>query len=550
MSEQKRDHDYNVKKRTLTEFQLNDNKRRVPESTKRAMRACHLFASLLKQHFSDGICELMEENSFDHKHYTLNVLDNLLLVGGIPRDILLGTAVKDVDITFNLRELTKIHLQHLTKYHSKKEDQDRNIRCVYFQHYLNKFEPENEEENKAENEMIRFHSNPYIFNAQYFVDILECSYDLQYKLEIEDVPNHGFISCSITSDHVHEGYNLNGAKFKFTDTFDPNKVLSVQQQQQNELMERELVKSYGYDPDQVQNRDDAKKRTRWKSITLAPSGMDYAAEFDEEYKPIDIEVYGTRIKDKLLTYDFSINTAIIPLSSITEFFDGQNEDDKNMAIWFWEYIVENGITECDAIQDITVNRILRVPQPNKEKYIINIHGGAHHFWRTVELMIRLPHFYIDDNLIDAQIEHYNEWLNVEYFDDEKNRTLFINKFVNIVVNYCYDIRDLRAMLSVLDVLQFNEAFSDLLSEHSKFCTELMTAIKQRDYEELTMVIFMSYGYPFKLSQKSEESIKEIQALKEKNKRLKQQIKDLEQSKVALAMNCSKAIDQFRSVFTQ
>jgi hypothetical protein len=104
-------------------------------------------------------------------------LDNLLLVGTIPRDILLGTAVKDVDITFNLRELTKVHYQHLTKYHSKKEQQDRNMRCVYFQHYLNKFEPEHaehgdEKSESEEDEMIRFHSNPYIFNARYFVESL------------------------------------------------------------------------------------------------------------------------------------------------------------------------------------------------------------------------------------------------------------------------------------------------------------------------------------------------------------------------------------------
>ncbi len=88
----------------------------------------------------DGICELMDESSYDYAHYTHDILNNLLLVGDIPRDILLGTDVKNIDITFNLRELTKIHLQHLTKYHSKKEYQKKEIDCVYFQHYLNKFE--------------------------------------------------------------------------------------------------------------------------------------------------------------------------------------------------------------------------------------------------------------------------------------------------------------------------------------------------------------------------------------------------------------------------
>jgi len=284
----------------------------------------------------------------------------------------------------------------------------------------------------------------------------------------------------------------------------------------------------------------------------APTGMDYAAEFDEEYKPIQIEIYDTRIKDKLLTYDFSINTAIISLSSVADFFDVE-EEENNIAIWFWEYIVENGIDSCDAITDITVNRVLRVPQKNEDANIINLHGEMYHFWRTVELMIRLPNFYIDDALIDAHIDHYSSWLNVEYFSDDANRLAFINKFVHIVVNYCYCIKDLRAMLNVLEVLEFNEMFSDLLIDFNKFNVELMNAIKQKDYEELTMIIFISYGYPFKLSTESRK-VKELEMeneeLKDENDGLRKHIGHLEKVKVDLAVNCSKAIDQFRSVFSQ
>eukprot|EP01084_Bolivina_argentea_P276710 472211_1 len=102
MSEQKQ----TAKKRTLTEDQRLNKVRKVPATTKRAMRACHLFANILKMHFDDGICELMDESSYDYAHYTHDILNNLLLVGDIPRDILLGTDVKNIDITFNLRELT------------------------------------------------------------------------------------------------------------------------------------------------------------------------------------------------------------------------------------------------------------------------------------------------------------------------------------------------------------------------------------------------------------------------------------------------------------
>eukprot|EP01083_Nonionella_stella_P055889 147373_1 len=540
------------KKRTLTYDQRNDNKRRVPEVTERAMRACHLFAKILKDHFDDGTCELMEENSYDYSHFTADILNNLLLVGDVPRDILLGTAVKVIDITFNLRELTKVHLNHLTKYHSKKENQRRGIECVYFQHYLNKFEhdeTDEEEEVKGQGEMLEFHRNPYIFNAQYFVDILECSHQLQYKVDISDIPQHGCFHLTINREYKHEGYDLNGVKCRFTDTFDPNTVLSVQKQKQNELMDRQMIASYQYNPDDSQE-ERPRTRTRWKSITLAPQGMNYADEFDDNYKPVEIEVYGTRIEEKLKTYDFSINTAMIPLYSVTEFFnEDKDAKEENIAIWFWEYIIENGIDECDAINDTTVNRVLRVPQPNKEKYIINVHGGTYHFWRTVELMIRLPNFYIDDALVEAHIAHYDHWLNMDYFSVQENRVSFIDKFVNIVVNYCYCVKDLRAMMNVLEILEFNEAFSDLLIEFNAFNHELMAAIKSRDYEELTMVIFISYGYPFKMTP-DKEITDELGRLKTENLELKQEIFALEQSKVTLAVNCTKAIDEFRSYFVR
>eukprot|EP01083_Nonionella_stella_P233808 823398_1 len=109
------------------------DKNEVPLATKRAMRAAHLLGRILKDHFDSNLCELMTAKSFDWRSYSLNILDNLLLVGGIPRDILLGTEVRDIDVTFNLRELTKIQLNHLRKYHSSKTAQSPNCRCAYWQ---------------------------------------------------------------------------------------------------------------------------------------------------------------------------------------------------------------------------------------------------------------------------------------------------------------------------------------------------------------------------------------------------------------------------------
>merc|ERR1719464_618310 len=177
------------KKRHLSVVQATSKKRVVPNSTKKAMRATHLFASCVRDHFDDGLCEFIEGNQYEEKAFTTDILSNLLLVGSIPRDILLGTEVDNVDITFNLRELTKVHLDHLVKYHSKKEQQGRSVQCTYWQHYLNKFEvANNEEEYKNATNMERFHDLNYIFNARYFVDIFEAHYLVHQKLIIRDQP--------------------------------------------------------------------------------------------------------------------------------------------------------------------------------------------------------------------------------------------------------------------------------------------------------------------------------------------------------------------------
>ncbi len=322
--------------------------------------SAHLLGKILKQHFDDNLCELMTAKSFDWRSYSLNILDNLLLVGGIPRDILLNTEVKDIDITFNLRELTKIQLNHLRKYHGKKQYQSPNCRCAYWQHYLNQFDPDNEAteaKNQAlDDDMIKFHDCSYIFNARYFVDIISESPQLRGKVQIADIPQHGFISCTVIGDLEHEGHQLKGQKFEFTDTFDSVHTLSIQKEMQRQSMRNVLnpkAPPYGMNGMNAVRgpQDAAHKKSRWKSLALFPQqDLNLLEQFEDDFRVIDIEVYPEKVRQKLECYDFSINTAVIPLSSITEFCD--SEDEVKIAIWFWEYIVENGLDDINAIMDI------------------------------------------------------------------------------------------------------------------------------------------------------------------------------------------------------
>merc|ERR1719266_1916624 len=205
---------------------------------------------------------------------------------------------------------------------------------------------------------------------------------------------------------------------------------------------------------------DSRVKSRWKSLALFPmQDFNFEEEFDDEFRTIDMEIYPEKVREKLEQYDFSINTAVIPLSSVTEFCD--SEDEVKIAIWFWEYIVENGLDDINAIMDIK-HRILRVPQPSEDLYIIRLHPTTYHFWRTIELMIRLPNFYISDDLINAHISDYDNWLGVEYFEGDEQRNQFIHKFREMVTVYCKDVKDVRAMLHTLEILQFNNRFCAIL----------------------------------------------------------------------------------------
>lgn len=202
--------------------------------------------------------------------------------------------------------------------------------------------------------------------------------------------------------------------------------------------------------------------------------------------------------------------------------------------------MENGITECDAIEDITVNRVLRVPQYGKEDHIVEINGTENHFWSIIELMVRLPNFYIDEQLVRAHDAQYNHWVNDDYFGNERCRRRFISKFTYVVEYWCRDLSDIRRMMDAMERMHFNRRLIRLIHSMPILKRELMKALSGKS--TLKSIVFQSYGYPFDNT--------EIRNLLDENKMLREQIDALKQSKIELVRNTSKAIDDFRNLFTQ
>eukprot|EP01083_Nonionella_stella_P194367 716914_1 len=156
-----------------------------------------------------------------------------------------------------------------------------------------------------------------------------------------------------------------------------------------------------------------------------------------EYITIEVPIYSGKVRYKLLNYDFSINTCILPLSNIIklkEYNNDYNSSGGGVASnhtdpMTWIEIIENGLGECDGIQDNQINKILKTPEVNHDHCTIEAHPITFIFWRIIQWMIRDSTFKIDQNLIIAQIKDYDNWLNTQWFDIQNNCDKFMNGLI-------------------------------------------------------------------------------------------------------------------------
>eukprot|EP01083_Nonionella_stella_P254193 873779_1 len=126
----------NESKESIVEKETKDEYvQMLSQETKNCIAATHLFATIWYNYFSDSEnqCEYMSSNSSDY----FDVLDYILIRGGCCRDVLWNKDFNDIDATVNTRELNKLHLLHLKKYHNTKESQI-NSHCIFWSHYAKK----------------------------------------------------------------------------------------------------------------------------------------------------------------------------------------------------------------------------------------------------------------------------------------------------------------------------------------------------------------------------------------------------------------------------
>ena len=90
-----------------------------------------LFTNIFEKFLEQNCCEYVTDED-EKREWAVDILQHVLIVGALCRDLLMNHAVKDIYILLNLRELTKMQWHHLQKYHFQSEHQGMSCRCVFW----------------------------------------------------------------------------------------------------------------------------------------------------------------------------------------------------------------------------------------------------------------------------------------------------------------------------------------------------------------------------------------------------------------------------------
>jgi len=472
----------------------------IPKESKRAMTTAALFTRIFQQYLDANCCPYMDEA--EHKTFSAELLDHVLIVGGFCRDILVNRAVNDIDIMVNLRELNKLQRKHLIEYHSKTSQQDKNCRCVHWQRYLNKltvdaaFTKEQEELPELE----RMHNMNHILNANFWLDILRADERLASTMSVADFPSEGYHSVQIVNSVKYGGIDCDTQRIDIVDTFRVDQALqtfSLQKDAKRFHRKSRQLSMTGLDilcADLGQNKAREEKpatnarpiggktkthRRRLTSKQMYNLDFDMGTECDDEqYIAIEVPVYSGKVRYKLLNYDLSINTCILPLSNILKLKEFNtahaNHRTPNMT---WSECVENGLGECDGIKDCINNKVLRPPGHIAQCSIL-AHPQSYVFWRVVGWKIVCPDFEVRVDLLKALQDDFKTWLTPEWFAQLENRNQFMALLLHTLERDCKTIGDVKQMLSVMADLGFTSLFVAVAQQSAEVRRQMTQCIHE------------------------------------------------------------------------
>ena len=400
----------------------------------------------------------------------------MIVVGGFCRDVLLNRQINDVDIIINLRELTKLQTNHLKKYHSKRENQGRDCKCAYWSRYAAKMCPHAgkiNEEQKHNPEIQMMHNFNYILNADFWLGILRKDKRFDNRLSVVDQDTKGFVSCEIVNTLKYGDVDLNHQKIDIIDTFmvdrspedhdmfNSEQIKQIHRKSRQWSMSGMDIESMGQqamasmnmtstggggddddDEDGGDGDDDYKanksrpevdteptrkpRSTRLNSMVIQQpdigdlgdvSTFGFKKDANEQsYIVLEVPIYSGKVRYKLLNYDFSINTCILPLSNVLNLMEYNNDYDHTINgnqgkdPLTWKEVIENGLGECDGMEDCLQDKILRSPEHD--------HCSIEGIWKltlTLSVCLCFSPFLIHSSAHCAGNERISVYLVMIYF---------------------------------------------------------------------------------------------------------------------------------------
>ena len=565
------------------EMATNIDNPEIPMESKRAMTTVALMTKIFQKYLEQHRCPYIRDDE-ELKKFSAELLDHVIIVGGFCRDILLNRAVNDIDIIINLRELTKLQRTHLKKYHVHSKTAEP-CRCVYWQCYLQKLNADAAfvEAQAKLSELEMMHNLNYILNANFWIGVLRADKALENKLSVTDFPQNGYHSAQIVDDIACDSHRIN-----ITDTFHMDKALQPDESDAKvvNVFHRKSRQLSTSGPDinraelgqevpasiQMENKSRhqvpaasasgyvgrrKKGHGRLASMAMIDLSIDdmggtcfgasgNKSRDEQQYIAIELPIYSGKVRYLLLNYDFSIDTCILPLSNIIKL---KTYSERMTRVEMIE-MIENGLGECDGIEDCTQERVLRSPSIQEHPHYW---PHSHAFWRIVRWKIAQPDFKIDPGLVQAHQEDFGNWLTLDWFEQRENRSNFMLILKLTLEGDCRDMGDVHAMLRVMQELQFTRLFAQVVQQSNAVRRMLSVAIQLWCFNKGILLlernaIKKAFGIPMALLREKEiEQGARMDLQKEQKQRMidaeeneeqklkfKQLQKELEDSK---KMNC-------------
>ena len=309
-------------------------------------------------------------------------------------------------MVINTRELNKMYIHHLQKYHTTEESQQSNSPCILFQHYRNKLQSnvnieaeileyyksdgvnsKNKEnlnsnnigdlklsEKEKDDVRLKIINSNYHLNAQFFVEILEASIELSSKLNVIRYKT-GTYHLEIIEDLIYCGFNLKGFDLDLLDCFkgvsvDENNSITQPQGPQisktvavgigNENENEKVVDMPNMVKTKMVNQEKgvynatqsidifSSNNNNNNTITTTNNNNNNNNDNNSNIIPIEMIVYPYGFKERSRGLDLTINSMVIHFSDILI----KNAKYDNKIINFdWKCHIQNSRKEMNGTKD-------------------------------------------------------------------------------------------------------------------------------------------------------------------------------------------------------